>query len=164
MLTFKYKITNYLFLQAINTWFLFYFQCVNKIFIKAFQVFINKVLRSSLELNLHWISTGFSHLFFLFLSRWFRYRLWFLSNTLELLNQFNKSYQMSHKNEIDIGLYNKVIIVTVKCSSTVSDIHVFWVRIMTYTTSSSFTSIQVLQSRCANNFKLFPIITTRNIC
>lgn len=47
---------------------------------------------------------------------------------------------MSHKNEINIGSYNKEIIVTVyKCSSTVSDI--FWVRIMTYTTSSFFTSI-----------------------
>lgn len=147
MLTFKYKTTNNLFLQAINTWFLLYFQCVNKIFIKAFQV-----LSSSLELNLHWISTWISHLFFLFLHRWFRYRLWFLSNTLELLNQFNKSYQMRHKNEINIGLYNEVIIVTVyKCSCTDSD--VFWVRIMTYTTSSFFTSILILQSRCANNFK-----------
>lgn len=50
---------------------------------------------------------------------------------------------MSYKNEINIGLYNKVIIVIVyKCLSIVLD--VFSVRIMIYIISSFFISILIL--------------------
>lgn len=46
---------------------------------------------------------------------------------------------MSYKNEINIGLYNKEIIVIVKCLSIVLD--VFYVRIMIYIVLSFFISI-----------------------